>query len=237
VSSTDWTFLTNSLAAGVVDRGATTGIARPPGGGNFLYGFNSLSVPAAPGAVGLFTNQVNFAPHAKGVSIRGCVKRLPSGGPTGFSPFFFACLQGAEVTHEGYLLGCGDDDPYRLILRKGAPANGLPDLVPAPAANGILLRSGAGFAQDTWHHLRLDVIVNVNGDVLLQCFENDLDANPLSGAPVWTPIVGMEEFIDDTLGINSGSAPFTSGRSGFGIHVEDVTRRAAFDHIQVFRQQ
>lgn len=236
MSSSDWTFLTNSLAAGVVDRGATTGIARPPGGGNFLYGFNSLSVPNPAGAVGLFTNQVNFAPHAKGVSIRGCMKRLPSGGPTGFSPFFFANLQGNLITNLGYLFGCADDDPYHLVVRKGAPFNGLQDLEPDPDANGILLRSGGSFAQDTWHHLRMDVIVNANGDVLIQCFSNDVDANPLSGAPVWVPIVGMEQFIDDTLGINSGSAPFTSGRSGFGFACEDVTRRAAFDHIQINRQ-
>lgn len=236
MASADWTFLTNSLAAGVVDRGVTTGITRPSGGGSFLYGMNSVDVPGTPGAVGLFTNQVNFAPHAKGVSIRGTIKRLPSGGPTGFAPFYFACLQGSTIASKGYLLGLADDDPYHLVLRKGAPSEGLADLAPDPDANGILLRSGTSFAQDTWHHLRLDVIVNANGDVIIQCFQNDLAANPLSGAPVWTAIPGMEEFIDDTLGINSGTAPYTSGRSGFGMYVEDVTRRAAWDHIQVFRQ-
>lgn len=234
MAEADWTLLTDSLDSVTVDRGVTTGIARPPGGGNFAHGFNSLVVAA--GAVGLFANQVNFAPMAKGASIRGAIKRLPSGGPTGFSPFLFAGHQGTSVNDAGYLLGLADGDPYHLVLKKGTMADGVPDLAPVPASNGVLLRSAATFNPDTWHHLRLDMIVNLNGDVLLQVFENDLDANPLGGAPVWVAVPGMEQFIDDALQINSGSPAFTSGRGGFGFHSEDVTRRAAFDHVEVFRQ-
>ena len=51
-----------------------------------------------------------------------------------------------------------------------------------------------------------------------------------------TPGKEMAEFIDDHLGINSGSQPLTSGRGGFGFSVQDVTRRAYFDHIELFRQ-
>ena len=234
MAETDWTFLNDGLDIANVDRGVTTGIARPPGGGSFVFGFNSLT--AAAGAVGLFTNQVNFAPMAKGCSIRGAAKRLPSGGPTGFSPFLFVGVAGPSLNDSGYLLGLGDSDPYHLVLKKGVLVTGVPDLAPDPPNNGILKRSTATFAQDTWHHLRLDMIVNLNGDVLLQCFSNDLAVNPLGGAPSWVAVPGMEEFIDDALGINSGSAPFTSGRAGFGIRVQDVTRRAAFDHVEVFRQ-
>ena len=43
MAETDWTFLNDGLDAATVDRGVTNGIARPPGGGNFVYGFNSLS--------------------------------------------------------------------------------------------------------------------------------------------------------------------------------------------------
>lgn len=234
MSELDWTVMTDSLDVANVDRGVTTGIARPNGGGNFVYGFNSLVV--ANGAVGLFANQVNFAPMAKGASVRAAIKRLPSGGSTGFSPFIFAGMQGASVLDNGYLLGLSDADPYRIVLKKGTPSLGVQDLAPDPANNGVLLRSTSSHNLDFWHHLRLDMIVNDNGDVLLQCFENDLTANPLGGAPVWTAIVGMEEFIDDALQINSGSAPFTSGRGGFGFWANDVTRRSALDHIEVFRQ-
>jgi hypothetical protein len=69
MAETDWTFLNDGLDAATVDRGVTTGIARPPGGGSFVFGFNSLST--AQGAVALFTNQLNFAPMAKGGSVRG----------------------------------------------------------------------------------------------------------------------------------------------------------------------
>lgn len=235
MAEADWTECTDSLAIGAVDRGVTTGIPRPSGGGSFVFGFNSLSV--VTGAVGFFANQVNFAPMAEGCSIWGAVKRLPSGGTTGFAPFLMAALQGASVNNLGYLLGLADGDPYHIVLKKGAPAAGLQDLAPVPASNGILLRSTASYdpGDELWHHIRLDVIVNANGDVLLQCFESDLGSDPVT-TPVWAPIPGMEEFIDDALQINSGSAPFTSGRGGFGFWCNDVTRRAAFDHLVVARQ-
>lgn len=236
MSQNDWTEFSDGLGVGVLDKGVTTGIARPSGGGSFVYGFNSLDT--GPGAAALFTNQVNFAPHAKGVQITGCVKRLPSGGNTGFSPFLIAMAQGSSVNDSAYLLGLADGSPYHIVLKKGTIVNGIADLAPDPSVNGILLRSTAShqIADDLWHHLRLDVITNDNGDVILQCFENDLVANPLGGAPSWVAIPGMEEFIDDTLGINSGSAPHTSGRSGFGMEISDVTRRAAVDHVECLRQ-
>ena len=100
----------------------------------------------------------------------------------------------------------------------------------------MLLKSGESFAQETWLHLRLDVIVNANGDVVLKVFRNALDAHPLGSPPDWQPVPGMTEFIDDHLGINSGSQPLTSGRGGFGFAVGDVTRRGFFDHLELYRQ-
>lgn len=234
MSDADWTDLNDDLDVAVLDRGVTAGLTPPNGGGSFVYGYNSLV--ASTGAAGKFTNQVDFAPMAKGCRIHGCMKRLPSGGKTGFSPFLFALLQGPSVNDEGYLLGLADGDPYHLVVKKGVLATGVDDLAPDAPNNGILLRSTASYSPDQWHHLRMDVIVNTNGDVRIQVFENDLTANPLSGAPVWVAVPGMEEFVDDALQINSGSAPFTSGRGGFGFYTEDVTRRAAFDHVEILRQ-
>ena len=51
MASTDWTYLNDGLDIATVDRGVTAGIPRPPGGGSFLFGFNSLT--AAKGAVAL----------------------------------------------------------------------------------------------------------------------------------------------------------------------------------------
>jgi hypothetical protein len=138
------------------------------------------------------------------------------------------------VNDKGYLLGLGDGDPHHIILRKGALADGLPD---APAGTqGVLSRSTGTFAPGTWLHLRLDMVVNQNGDVLLQVFQNDLTAHALGSAPDWQAVPGMDQFIDDALGINSGSAAFTSGRAGFGFFTKDVTRRGFLDEIEIYRQ-
>lgn len=233
MAESNWTVATDSLDAASVDRGVTNGIARPNGGGNFIYGFNSLVL--AEGAVALFANQASFAPMAKGCSIRGAIQRGVSGGPTGFAPFLFAGLQGSSVNDSGYLLGLQDDDPHHIVLRKGSPAGGLPAGNILSNGNGILLRSTATYSPGTWLHLRLDVIVNANGDVILQCFANDLTAHAVT-SPTWVAIPGMTQFIDDALEVNSGSAPFTSGRAGFGMFSEDVTRRGFFDHLEVLRQ-
>jgi len=72
--------------------------------------------------------------------------------------------------------------------------------------------------------------------VLLNVFSNDLGLHPLGSPPAWQPLAGMVEFIDDQLGINSGSQPLTSGRAGFGMATRDVTRRSFFDQIELFRQ-
>jgi len=230
MAQTDWSYLNDGLDIATVDRGVTAGIARPPGGGSFLFAFNSLA--AVQGAVGLFANLVDFAPMAKGGSIRGCIQRGPSGGPTGFSPFFFLCCQGNSVNDTAYLLGLSDDDPHRIVLRKGMVAAG----IPASEGANVLLASGESFTPGTWLHLRLDVIVNLNGDVVLKVFKNDLAAHPLGTAPSWQEVAGMAEFIDDNTGINSGSQPLTSGRGGFGVMVKDVTRRSFFDQLELLRQ-
>jgi hypothetical protein len=230
MASTDWTYLNDGLDIATVDRGVTAGIPRPPGGGAFLFGFNSLSV--ATGAVALFANQPNFAPMAKGASVRGCVQRGPGGGPVGFSPFLFVCGQGTSVNDNAYLLGLSDEDPHRIVLRKGSVGAG----VPSSDSPGTLLRSSASFAQGTWLHLRLDVVVNTNGDVVISAFQNDLTAHAIGTPPDWEPIAGMPTFIDDALAINSGSKPLTSGRGGFGFVVSDVTRRGFFDQLELLRQ-
>ena len=159
-------------------------------------------------------------------------KGSPGGGSTGFAPFLYLCCQGNSVNDQAYLLGLSDDDPHRIVLRKGTVTGGLA----SSDGPGVLLKSGESFTQATWLHLRLDVIVNANGDVVLKVFKNDLAAHPLGTAPSWQEVAGMAEFIDDNTGINSGSQPLTSGRGGFGVMVKDVTRRSFFDHLDLLRQ-
>lgn len=233
MSETNWTFSTDILSAGSVARGVTAGTDKPSGGGSFTYAFNSLA--AVVGGVTLYNNETNFAPTAanKGGRISGAMKRAPSGGNIGFSTFLFIGGQGISVNDNAYMLGISDDEPGVIQLRKGAMSAGLPsDVV---GSSGILALGTTGYANDTWLHLRLDMIVNGTGDVVLVAAQNDLGSNPVT-APIWTAIPGLSDFTDDVLGINSGSVPYTNGRFGFGFECADVSRRAYFDAIGVERQ-
>jgi hypothetical protein len=198
------------------------------------------SLTNTPGGVGLYATpqspNTNFNPLVKGGDIRGAVQRAVGGGVTDFSAFFFALLGGTAFTDEAYLLGLSDGDPSHIELRKGTISSGLPDEAPNPTGpNKIIRRSTATIAVGTWVHLRLEAVVNTNGDVVLNCYQNDLVANAVT-APVWTTIPGMASFTDDALGIATGTLPYTSGRIGFGGKFADVTRRCYFDHIEVLKQ-
>lgn len=235
MAEADFTELTSSLSSGSVDRGVTAGITPPNGGGSFVHGFNSLDT--TNGVVGLFCNLVDFAPMAKGGSIRMAMKRGKGGGKTNFAPFVFIGASGSGVGDQGYLLGLGDSDPSRIVLRKGIISAGLPDaVITAPPTNGVLRKSTATILEDVWVHLRLDMIVNDNGDVVLNVYRNDLIGPNDVTAPDWQAIPGMAQFIDDSLGVNSGTPALTSGRAGWAFQTKDVTRRAFFDHLEILRQ-
>lgn len=234
MAEVDWTFCNDGLGSGSVARGVTAGLGTPPGGGSFVYGFNSKDLSI--GAVALFCNVTNYAPTAKGASVRGVLSRRASGGDAGFSVFLYAGLQGPSVNNSCYMLGISDDDPAHLVLRKGPLISGAVDLAPDAPNNGVMRRSTETIAIDEYVHLRLDMITNTNGDVRLQVFKNSLVSQPIGVAPVWVAIPGMDEFVDDALAVNSGSAPYTTGRHGFGFRTADVTRRATVDQLEVYRQ-
>lgn len=246
MGSTNWTECDDDLDLASLDRGVTTSIARPNGGGAFVYGFNSLVT--APGGAANFANQVGFAPTApnKGGSIRGAIQRGISAGEVGFSPYLFLLAQGPSMNDAAYILGLQDDSPYRIALRKGTLITGVPAGAVTPdGSNGLLGRSSGTYAPGQFHHLRLDAVVNLNGDVILKAFQSDLGNNPVT-APVWVPIPGLEDptlvashgagtvFVDDSLSIHGGA--YTAGRMGFGFACHDVSRRGFFDHIEVIRQ-
>lgn len=243
MAETDFNFLSGGLDAASVSRGVTAGFTPPNNGGSYVFGFNSLD--SSTGAVGLYANQTNFnlgvidtAGNPTGCSIRGAIKRGTSSNPLDFSPFFFAGLQGASVTDSCYMLGLSDSDPYYILLVKGVMANGMPSTT---TADTVLDYSTATYTPDTWHHLRLDVIVNPNGDVVLNTYQSDLDTYAVT-APNWTTIAGLDQFIDDALGANSydkgnSDTPYIGGRVGFGFNSAGIQRRGLFDHIEIYRQK
>lgn len=243
MSQTDWQPLTGSLADTVVRRGATAAIEAPSGGGSYTFGMRSVS--AGPGVLAMYCLQTNFSPTPtdKGGRISGAIRRASLGASNGFSPFLFFAADDSDVAANAYLLGLSDESASHIQLRKGSIALGLAGvtLVDPDAAPNVLMQSSNTFAPDIWMHLRLDVIVQGSGDVILQVFRNQLTHAVTN--PVWEEIPGMEGpsavfdgYPDDSLGINTGSTPLRSGFIGFGTRFDEANRAAFFDHIAVDRQ-
>ena len=241
MAQADFTEQLNVLNGSNVVRGVTAGETPPNGGGSFSFGMSSKTNTV--GGVGLYCNLANFSPMAKGGIITGAMKKKGGGGDTAHAPYLFIGAGNTDINGEGYLLGLSEDDPPHLILRKGVMVNGLPD--EAVGSSGVLAKSTGTYATDTWFHFKLEMVVNTSGDVVLNVYENaDLATNDVT-SPVWTSVVGMKDtpggveytaFIDDALGVNSGSLPYTSGRVGFGCHFSDIGRTVFFDHLTISRQ-
>ena len=173
---------------------------------------------------------------AKGGSVRMAMKRGKGGGVTNFAPFIFIGAGSANVSAVAYMLGLSDADPSRIQLRKGAMNVGLPNVdVTVPPTSGVLAQSTDTFANDKWIQLRLDMIVNDNGDTVLNASWSDPAAHNVDD-PAWVPVPGIAQYIDDALGVNSGSVALASGRAGWGFYSKDVTRRAYFDQFELARQ-
>jgi len=240
----DWGDLGDSLSTSSLARGVTGALTGPAGGNGFEYAYNSLDATVT-GAHGKFVDLTNFNPTGTlltvpdgGGSVRGCVARVSSPGATGMSPMLFFCAQGGgspTVNDYAYLLGLSDANPYEIVLAKAPIVSGLV----SSDSNVTILRTSSSqynIGDGNWHHLRLDAIVQPNGDVLLQVFENDLSVNPIGTAPSWQAIAGMSDFIDDALQINTGSAPLWGGCCGYAFAVsEALSRRGSFDAIEAYR--
>lgn len=236
MSLADWSEMANSLSTAIVTRNPTAVFTPPNGGGTFVYGFNSIET--AEGAVGRYVDLANFNPiaAAKGGQITGAIKKGP-GGATQFSSFLFICAQGvADVQNNAYMIGFENNDPARIKVYKGPIVNGILATDPASPANGkTLLASTKSYLVDEWVHVRMDVIHEPLGDVLIKCYENDLVANPVT-APIWVAMPGCESFIDDVLGHASGTLPYNGGYVGYGFEVGIISRVAQVDYITVNRQ-
>jgi hypothetical protein len=235
MASGDWAISSGSLATSSLKRGVSAGLAKPNGGGTFAYGFNSIV--NTTGCTVLYVDAASFTPAAKGGYISAAIQRAPSSGKTGFAPFLAICIGGTGVTDKAYILGLGDADPSHIILRKGAMSDGVPDVV--PGTQGVIRQSTSTYAAETYYHLKLEAVVNLNGDVVINCYQSDLTAHAVT-SPTWTAITGMSQWIDDHLGVASqiagiavgDSLPYTSGNMGFGMRVANIGRRALFDHVQ-----
>lgn len=234
MASTDWATVINSLAAPSVARGVTAGIPRPNGGGTHLYGWRSL-VNGVSGVHCIRADQANFnpIPGSEGGQITGALLRMV-GDPASMSTFLFFQAQNDDVdAGDAYLLGLSAGDPGNIVLRKGTLVGGVPEDV--LGSSGILRKSTDTVALNEWIHLRLDVISNPSGDVVLAVWQNDLTVNPVT-APVWEAVAGMDDYTDDVLGVNSGSPGLSAGgRAGAGFFLSTSGVVGAADHLTVGR--
>lgn len=241
----DWSDLEGSLADADLKRGVTAEIAGPNGTNGFVYGYNSLDSTVV-GAHGKYVDLPGFIPTGSlltapdgGGSVRGAVRRVASPNNTGMTPMLFFCCQGGPPTvHDyAYILGLSDDDPYKIVLAKGPIVGGI---VEAQENTKILVRSSREYniGDGLWHQLRMDAIVEPNGDVLIKCYESNMLLYDLQN-PEWEVIGGFnaEGYIDGVLHINTGTAPLWGGYAGFAFAVNNaLNRRGAFDGLQVSRE-
>lgn len=229
MAQSDWVAMGNELAAAIVARGVSQGFTPPNGGGNFVYGWKTLQ--ATPGVAGLTAGDGNFDPTAEGVRISAAIQRNGSAGAT---VMLCVGLDANDVGADCYLLGfTHDENPSHLVLHKGSPSNGL---LETPTTNVELAKSSATFAAGTWAHVQMDLIIQPHGDVHLQLKSNDLGTYTV-GSPTWADIDGMPEYIDDVIGVRSGSVPFNGGGFvGFAYYSEQIGRYALIDHVKIARQ-
>ncbi len=245
----DWTIVDGSQDTNTVARGVTAGQSPPNGGSSFTFGFNSLS--ATLGAVGYYVNatgnsgaNARFAPMqtdgsvASGGSIRAAMQRGTSAEPqTTFAPMLFINLKSGltstpNVNDVAYLLGLEDSNPSRIVLRKGPLNGGLS----VDTSLSTIRVSADTVAPGAWIQLRLDAIFNLNGDVVLKVFRNDLAVNAVT-APVWEAVPGMTDFVDDALAVNTGTTPLKGGFCGYAFYSAGLQKRAYFDQLEVLRQK
>lgn len=242
----DWKDLEGSLSISSLKRGVTAGIAGPNGGNGYVYGYNSLTSDVV-GAHAKAVAIAEFAPTGTslaapdgGGSASCAMKRVSSTVKTGMTPFLFICAQGANpsVNDRAYMLGLLDSDPYKIVLAKGVMVGGIVESSD-DAATKILAVGSTQYtmADGLWHHLKLNAIVQPNGDVVLKVYESNLAIRTVDN-PNWTPVPGFDSdgFIDDVLEINSGSSPLWGGHLGYGFAINNALNvRGAFDAFQAFR--
>ena len=245
MSSADWQAISDGATQAACPNGVIAAASiggAPPGGEAFVYATNSAV--NTPSVVALYTTITGFSPVTKGAAITGAIQRGVSGGATGYSAWLFAQLQGTASGYQAYMLGLADGGQGAHIVLQRAPlANGMADNAPGTASSGTLQRSTAVYAPGTWVHLQLEVVQNTNGDVVVNCYQNDLTGAGTVQSPVWVPIPGILQFIDDGVGANVSNTlaqnptpPLSPGYVGFGSQSSQAARRCYFSHVSITAQ-
>ena len=241
IAEADWATLTGTaLSSGDVIRGVTNAFTAPtPGVGATVFGFHAITTQT--GVAGYYTDLSLFNPidgTLKCGSIRAAMKKYSAGGT--YAPFIGFLIGTDPATAQAYTLALSEGTSFNIVLKKGYPGNGFSVV---SATDTTTLRSSTaaytyvGDSIDYWFHLRLDVLVNPHGEVVISVFASDLDVH-LVTTPSWTAIAGMDDYIDDSLGVLSGSAPYLTGfYPTFGHYTSALAGSVSlFDQLEVHRQ-
>jgi hypothetical protein len=237
MAESNWTDFTNGLLAAQVIKGVSMApVFEPPDSaapinGKFIYYFHTQGV--TPGVAARYYDETDFDPTGagKGGTISGCMRRYS--GQSGFYPFF--CIVDDNNINQppyGYILGLtnSSSSTSKLMLRKGS-------LVANMTETDEYLRISNGTYDTGWFMFRLDLILNPQGDVVLNVYECDLDSYQPDN-PTWAAVDGMDMYVDDSGGILTGVTPYTGGYYfGYGIYTEGQTDLTGmFDFIAINRQ-
>jgi hypothetical protein len=237
MSEADWTAMTDAthhaLESADVSKGVTQAFTPPNGGGSTVLGFHALTTSG--GFAGyLYSGDSSFAPITgnKGGVITAAIRKYNDVDK--YSPMI-GFISGTNLqSAKAYAVGLSNTVPYVIALHKGLVISGLDT-----TGSTILRQSDASYSDlSAWHHLRLEVLVNPHGEVVLNVFKNDLSLHTVS-SPSWAAIDGMTSYVDDSLGIATGDAPLVSGFRPFvGLYTGDTAGSVGFiDHVTVARQQ
>ena len=209
--------------------GQTT-VGSPPNG---TYGMGYHLLEYGTGFAGHILNSTvdtgNYHPIAsgKGGGIAGSMKKLNTND---HAPLFFL-VNGTDVrSARGYILGLSEDNPSRLLLRKGS-------LIAPHITTGddVLQVSDDEFPVGSWHQVELFVGVNAQDDVRLEVW---MDATPAYPPTTAESVDGMPQMYDDPGGIVTGSLPVVqSFYLGIGVRFGGTAGAVGlFDYLIAKRQ-
>ncbi len=230
MASTDWTPFVNQASSAELVVGATMAPSLSPPDGSFSFGGRALV--SGEKFSGMLYNGFYPLASGKGGSIRAYLrKHTPITGTAAYAPMiFFADDYDMVQDPSGYILGLSEGAPYYIMLAKGKLSNGL-----KTTAAGKLQLGTTPYDSAQWIGLRLDLIHNPQGDLVLDVYYDSAGA---PAAPVWARPAGISAaFVDDRLGVLSGSLPNVSQKyMGFGVYTNALGAVAAIDYVRAFQQ-
>ena len=204
MAETDWELMEGSLDTATVSYGTVTGADAAPPEGVACLGFHSLQPCEGVSAL-ISTVAIQFLapmPPGRGGTIYSHTRKLIPMHQ--YAPMIFLACGKNVVSAQAYILGLSEEWPYRIALKKGLLVEGL-----RADDESILGLSDAVYDTSDWHNLWLQVTVNTQGDTVLHA------EKWVAGPNAFIPIPGMDDVIDDALGVLTGTpgliGPFYPG--------------------------